>query len=318
MRKLTTEEFIKKSKEVHGDKYDYSNIKYKNKDTDIIIICKIHGEFLQTPHNHTRGKQGCPKCVGRQLSTNEIITKFKEIHGDKFDYSKVMYTMMHNDVIIICKIHGEFMQTPSSHILGNRCKHCAIIMRANSQRMKKEEFIERSIKIHGDKYDYNLVEYNNSKTKVKIICKIHGLFEQTPMDHLRNHGCLKCVSNNHSKAQIEWLKYLTIKDGYIQHMLNDGEYCIPDSKYKVDGYNSKLNIVYEYHGDYWHGNPKCFPKEALNKTVKKTFGELYDTTLKKKKYIESLGFKYIECWEYDWELGKKAIIKLQRLWRSKH
>jgi hypothetical protein len=142
------------------------------------------------------------------------------------------------------------------------------------------------------------------------------MFNQLAVNHINGHGCPICTKQ-YSKGQIEWLTYLSISKGYIQHMLNDGEYCIPGSLMRADGYSSKTNTVYEYNGDYWHGNPKLYSKEDLNKKNKKTFGELYERTIKKKEYIELLGYKYVECWEYDWKIGKKALIKLQKLWRDR-
>ena len=99
-RRLSKEDFIKKSQEVHGSKYDYSKVNYKNVNTKITIICPIHGEFEQIGMNHILG-QGCPKCAGKGLNRDEIIEKFVSVHGDKYDYSKVVYNGMHNKVIII-------------------------------------------------------------------------------------------------------------------------------------------------------------------------------------------------------------------------
>src|SRR5690606_41518591 len=91
-KKLDTESFIKKAREVHGDKYDYSKVEYKNKKTKVCIICPIHGDFWQLPGNHTNQRNGCPMCVGDQKSDAErYIKKVREVHGDKYDYSKVEY-----------------------------------------------------------------------------------------------------------------------------------------------------------------------------------------------------------------------------------
>lgn len=112
-KKLTTEEFIEKAKEVHRDKYDYSKVDYKNARSKIVIICEKHGEFLQTPRAHLNMSHGCPKCNSREkLSTEKFIEKAKEVHGNKYDYSKVDYKNAHSKIIIICKktrrIYTEF------------------------------------------------------------------------------------------------------------------------------------------------------------------------------------------------------------------
>ena len=123
---LTKEEFIEKARQVHGDKYDYSKVEYKNTHSNICIICKEHGEFLQTPHNHLKGK-GCPDCAGNiQLTTEEFIKRAQQIHGNRYDYSKVNYKNNHDKVCIICPNHGEFFQRPYEHLNGKGCRYCNI------------------------------------------------------------------------------------------------------------------------------------------------------------------------------------------------
>jgi len=121
---FTTEEIVNEFKEIHGDRYDYSKVEYKSYKNKVTIICKEHGEFLQSPSSHKSG-QGCPKCaLENKVSQEHIIEKFKEIHGDRYDYSKVEYKSYKNKVTIICKEHGEFQQTVRNHIQGNNCPKC--------------------------------------------------------------------------------------------------------------------------------------------------------------------------------------------------
>lgn len=125
MKKLTTEDFIKKAKAVHGNKYDYSKTVYVNQKTDVIITCPLHGDFKQRPNNHYMGA-GCPVCSGNKKSdTNNFIKKAKAIHGDKYDYSCVVYKNNKTSVEIICPIHGVFKQTPDKHLSGQGCPMCA-------------------------------------------------------------------------------------------------------------------------------------------------------------------------------------------------
>ena len=120
----TKEEFIKKARLVHGNKYDYSKVEYVNSRTKLCIICPKHGEFLQKPNNHTQG-QGCPKCGGTcVLTKEEFIEKAKNIHNDKYDYSKVEYMKSNIKVCITCSEHGEFWQIPLSHLSGRGCPKC--------------------------------------------------------------------------------------------------------------------------------------------------------------------------------------------------
>ncbi len=121
MRKLTKDEFIEKSKNVHGDKYDYSKVNYINANENVCIICPEHGEFWQKPNNHLNGN-GCPLCVRKKWDTKSFIEKAMEIHGNKYDYSKTEYKSTREKVCIICPEHGEFWQYPLSHLEGCGCR----------------------------------------------------------------------------------------------------------------------------------------------------------------------------------------------------
>lgn len=188
----TTDEFIKQARAIHGDKYDYSKTEYVNCKTEVTIICPKHGEFKTKPSTHLNG-HGCPLCSGgRQYSLEEFLRKSKIIHGDKYDYSKVIYTKSNKKVCIICPKHGEFWQTPVDHLQGKGCFKCAIDKHAENDKFTKEEFINKARMIHGDKYDYSKVEYINSITPICIICPKHGEFWQIPNNHLRGKGCSIC------------------------------------------------------------------------------------------------------------------------------
>ena len=158
MAKLTTEEFIKKAREVHGDKYDYSKVEYVGSATEITIICPKHGEFQQKPRIHLQGK-GCIKC-GRERtaqfhskSLEQFIQGAKKVHGSKYDYSKVEFVNYQTRVTIICPVHGEFSQSPTSHLQGSGCPKCGNDRTA--LRMNNEGFINKAKAIHGDRYDYS-------------------------------------------------------------------------------------------------------------------------------------------------------------------
>jgi hypothetical protein len=162
-------------------------VDYKNTYTKIKIICPVHGIFEQRTSNHLRG-QGCKQCGGtKKLTTEEFIKKAKTIHGDKYDYNLVDYKNTYTKVKIICPIHGVFKQKPSDHLRNNGCPECS-----GTKKLTTKEFIEKAKAVHGDKYDYSLVKYKNTKTKVKIICPIHNTFEQRPNSHLKGFGCPEC------------------------------------------------------------------------------------------------------------------------------
>lgn len=114
-----------KAKSKHGDRFDYSKVEYVNVTTKVIIICKLHGEFEQTPHRHLRQKYCCKKCAGNyKYTTEEWIEVARKVHGDKYDYSKTKYINTRTEVCIICPKHGKFYQLPYSHIAGCACGKC--------------------------------------------------------------------------------------------------------------------------------------------------------------------------------------------------
>ena len=191
-KKLTQEEFIKRVRALYGDAYDFTISEYINTETDIKFICPIHGEVKKRPADLMRGK-GCPKC-GRikghksQLKTTEqFIEEARAVHGDYYDYSKVNYVDAKTPVIITCPVHGDFPQKPYVHLRGHGCWSCSKGI------MTEAEFIEKARDKFGDRFDYSLVKITGNQTKVKIICPVHGVIEQTPYNHLKyKSGCYKC------------------------------------------------------------------------------------------------------------------------------
>jgi hypothetical protein len=280
-QRKTTNQFIKDAIQIHGDKYDYSKVEYKYAIEKVIIICKEHGEFLQSPNSHLIGS-GCNKCAGIGLSnTEEFIEKSIKIHGNKYDYTKVNYIKSNEKIIIICKKHGEFSQITNSHLHGRGCELCGKETMKKKQRTEVDDFIKNANIRHNNKYDYSKINYINARTKIIIICKEHGEFLQIPSNHLRGSGCNIC-NCNYSLMQINWLNLLeNIYNINIAHMENGGEYKIPNTNFKADGYCKEINTIYEFHGDYWHGNPNRYNLNEINKVTKCTFGELYEKTLKK-------------------------------------
>ncbi len=316
-----TKEFIQKAILIHSDKYDYSKVNYNKAIEKIIIICKNHGEFKQTPNDHL-SNYGCPICgylfgsIKQRSNTEEFIKKAILIHKNKYDYSKVNYINNTDKVFIICKLHGEFKQGPNTHLSGCGCTKCGIIISSDAKKLNNEEFLKRSISIHGDKYNYSKVEYIGNKYKVNIICKKHGEFLQTPSSHYNGSGCPRCTKQ-FSKPQIQWLELLEkLNNIKIQHAMNDVEYKIPTTRYRADGYCEETNTIYEFHGDYFHGNPKIFDSEEENKLCNATHGELYQKTLKKEQKIRDLGYNLVVMWESDWIKINKSIRTLQYKFRN--
>lgn len=198
-KRLTQEEFITKAKLKHGDKYDYSKIKYTSVQHKVCIICPEHGEFWQRAGSHIVKGCGCELCgnviKGKKLSLSKdnFLIRANKIHKNKYDYSKVEFKHSENKVSIICPEHGEFLQTVHGHLNGKGCSKCANENNGKRSRLTKEQFIINSKLKHGDKYDYSKVEYIDNRTKVIIICPVHGEFYQAPSSHAsQGHGCPRC------------------------------------------------------------------------------------------------------------------------------
>lgn len=210
-----TQQFIEKARRIHGDKYDYSVSEYKGYQAKIDIRCPDHGIFKQRPSGHTQGC-GCPKCgnilrsKSNTCTTDKFIEKAIRVHGDRYDYSRVIYSDNETKVLIGCPKHGYFLQTPHGHLKGRICKKCAMEDLRESTKVTLLDFVDKARNTHGDTYDYSYAEYKDAHTKTEIVCKKHGSFYQTPNDHLSGYGCPSCgyeiVSEKRTLSQEEFIK----------------------------------------------------------------------------------------------------------------
>ena len=313
-KKLTTEEFIEKSKMVHGDRYDYSNTYYINTHTKVCIICPEHGEFWQTPANHLLGNK-CPKCSSIEVHNNQsngkdgFIEKAKLVHGDKYDYSKVEYFNNHTKVCIICPYHGEFWQKPLKHTQGNGCPYCG-----GTKKLTTEEFIEKAKLVHGDRYDYSKVEYITTDKKVCIICSEHGEFYQTPHAHINGQGCPTCVG----------AKKLTTEEFIEKAKLVHGD-KYDYSKVEYINTDTKVRIICIEHGEFYQtphahingqGCPTCVGTKKLTteefiEKAKLVHGDRYDYS--KVEYVNTYTKVCIICSEHGefWQTPHNHIIGYQ-------
>ena len=240
---MTTEEFIHKAKQVHGDKYNYSKVEYIDSKTKVCIICKEHGEFWQSPCIHLQRK-GCTKC-GRERtakfhskSLEQFLQEAKKVHGNKYDYSKVDFANYQTKVVIICPKHGEYTQSPTFHLQGHGCPKCG--NERTSLRMNNDSFIEKAKSIHGDRYDYSKVEYVDNKTEVCIICREHGEFWQKPKNHLSGYGCPIC-SGRKKMRTIDFIKRAK--------QVHGDKYDYSKAEYK--GNSEEVCIICPDHGEFW-------------------------------------------------------------------
>ena len=238
--RTNSEDYITKARLLHGDKYNYDNINYKQSFVKINIVCPAHGLFKQRPVDHLTS--GCNKCAADARSkkflknTEWFVKKAKVVHGERFDYSKSNYTGYDGNINIICKTHGLFTTTVRLHLKGVNCIKCTW----DSFKSNTSQFITKSKAVHGDKFSYDKVVYGKAIDKVIITCLTHGDFKQVASDHLSGSGCPIC---NESKGEIAVKRFLI--DNHIEYKR---EYSFPNSKYRYDFYLPKLNILVEYHG----------------------------------------------------------------------
>lgn len=295
-KKMTTDEFIKRARKIHGDIYSYSKVEYINSETKVCIICPTHGEFWMTPTSHLKGCK-CQKCnKNYKLDKESFIEKAKAIHGDKYDYSKVEYRGTHEKVCIVCPTHGEFWQAPSDHLQGKGCQKCAF-----KKRVKKsttEQFIERAREVHGDKYDYSKVNYTKAKCKVEIICKEHGLFSQVANYHLSGNGCPKCGN-----------VYRPTTEDFIRNSIkvHGGKYDY--SRVVYNGNKESVEIICKEHGSFIQspnshlkgkGCPIC-KSSHLETQIRNLFNE------NNIEFIEQAKFKWLGNQSLDFYLPKYNV-----------
>lgn len=295
MKKLTQEEVIHSFKAVHGDKYDYSKFVYNDNHTKGIIICPVHGEFIQTPAKHKAGK-GCKRCAcslineTRKIDKDEFIRRSTEKHNGNYDYSSVDYKGLQEYVDIICPEHGVFRQRASEHMNGAGCKKCAI--EKSRKTFNDLETIKQKIKeIHGERYDYDFSNYKGGKSTLKIKCEKHGWFDQTVSYHLRGSGCPKCAIEKNTELKRHKQEDILKRIDKIY----DGQYEIKNFEYKRIGqyvdvlckkhnHNFRTTVGNLLHG---HGCPMC----GLEKySEKRSF--TFDDFLQRAKEMHGDKFEY--------------------------
>jgi len=294
-------EWIERANDFHHSKYDYSKVVYKSGKDRVVIVCSKHGAFKQQAGNHLSGK-GCPKCNGGTLmSKGEWLKKVQKTHGSFYDYSKVNFQGVKHKVLIVCPIHGDFWQIAEKHFLYG-CQDCG-----ENKPLTVKMFVKRAAKIHDNKYNYSLIkEINGKDSKVEIICPKHGLFEQIANNHLRGRGCKYCAVGNSSIKEQNWLDFIGLPRDILHRNVR---MLVDDRYYIVDGCIPNSNVVFEFLGNYWHGNPSVFDADEYNKTTKCTFGELFQITVNKIQDLRKAGYKVVSIWEdkYDKNISDSRI-----------
>jgi hypothetical protein len=283
-KKITTEKFILKAHKIHNNRYDYSSSIYVSAKGKVFVKCKIHGKFCVSPDNHIGKASGCPKCRhsegGKKIALKlrgrshnnfsktipsrkeNFLNEARRIHGNRYDYSKVIYKSNKTRIIIVCKVHGDFKSQPLNHLHSKI--GCPVCVREN-RRTSKDGFITQANEIHNKKYDYTEVNYISGAKGVSIICPIHGRFLQKPVKHLGGHGCQKCNSSHGERLIRKWLIYKNI-DFNEQMVFENCTNPKTKRKLKFDFYIKSNNSCIEFDGEQ-HFRPSRDGKITAEKVI---------------------------------------------------
>lgn len=258
----------------------------------IPIWCTVHTEFFtQQAANHMNG-QGCPKC-GKDVykakrRKEDPIADFRRVHGDAYDYSRVVYENVQTQVEIVCPAHGSFRQKPNAHIAGQGCPQCWENRRKAFGRSKTEDykatFAERAARVHGGAYAILSLPENSHDT-VRLNCPKHGDFEQKAFSHLDGHGCYQCGQNtNH--AQLEVAAFIESLGVRIEH--EDRQVL---SGLHIDIWAPDLRIGVEYHGSFWHTEDRVGDKHR-----------------EKYRRAAAAGVRLVQVFDFEW-MGHRSAVE---------
>lgn len=207
--RYTTEDWIKHAKTIHGNKYDYSKVKYKSARENVIVICPEHGEFSIRPDNHNHG-QGCPVCryinssASIRKNISDFISECQKVHGDKYDYSKVEYKNNKTKVCIVCKEHGEFWQTPDNHLKGKGCPRCS----QSKLEETTKEFLTKNNIIFEEQKTFDWLRFKNPMRldfylpKYNAAIECQGIQHFKSLEHFGGENGLKYSIEKDSKKSI--------------------------------------------------------------------------------------------------------------------
>ena len=258
----TTEDFIRDAKEIHGDKYDYSDSKYVKARDKIIVNCPIHGPWKTTHYSHIINKHGCQSCGAmlRAPDLEDLISKFRTVHKDKYDYSLVEWGAKKKGehgwwipIRIICKKHGEFKMTPATHFYQkSNCPKCMNEQNSERQQKTQKEFLKQAKSIHGKTYLYSRTKYRGDQKNIWIKCRVHGYFEQRADHHLNGSGCSRCINKSEGRiAEILEQKHIVHRRYFID-------------KYEFDFFLPELNLIIERDGEQHYMTVNFFKNKKAN------------------------------------------------------
>lgn len=258
------------------------------------------GNFLKEDHNLCFD---CNKAItiNKQKHTIENVKQTFEDVGCKMLSDEYIDNATIIHYIAVCGHEEEIYYHNFQQGQGLLCKKCARIITSEAQSFSyetvKKIFEEKGCKLLSPNYE-------NSSIKLTYIAQCGHEYKCT-LGNFKNGGfglkCLKCRQKNFSNTACQWIENLIQTENiYIQYVRNGGEFQIPATKYKADGYCEETNTIYEFYGDFWHGNPALFDSNDENPIVKMTYGELYEKTKKREQAIKKLGYNLITIWESEY------------------
>jgi hypothetical protein len=315
--KTPADKILADCKLAHNSFYDYSKSIIINKTTQIEIICPKHNiSFWQTPKDHIgsnkRKPTGCTKCADERASENlsypwnKFLERSNAIHKNKYIYFNDNYKNLSSEIDIFCPIHKNFKQIARYHVEGSECQECAKITRNSKTKLTFDELVERANKKFKGFYEYKYQDFDNIYSEINVLCHFHGYFKIIITNHIHSGiGCNKCSYAYH-KDENEWLDYIGLPDDSNHRQVS---IKIPDLKrpIRADGFDLKTQTIYEYYGDYYHGNPNVFDHTKINPTSNKLYGQLYLDTINRADAIKRAGYNLVFIWEKDWNLIKESI-----------
>lgn len=294
-RKLSTSfaDFVLQAKLTHGDMYTYHEDTYSRIKGKTKITCNKHGDFWQQPYDHLNGR-GCKKCGYEKTSKmnsmgfESFVSRARERHGNKYDYSRVNYINSSTRVTIGCPIHGFFEQIAKSHTDGFGCAQCAYDNRLKTHGISTDEFILSAKLEHGDKYDYSKASYSGCRDEITVTCKKHGEFTQQAYVHLAGHGCPSCA-NSLSKGENEVFELVRQHYPDTRQRVRD---IIPPME--LDIYIPSLKLAVEFNGEFWHSIDRKGKNYHLNK----------------RHACEVVGVRLISVCETDWKTKRERVERI--------
>lgn len=248
--KLTQKEVIRRIRKTHGNTYDLSKFVYTTQRSKSIFICDIHGEFTSQP-KEVWGGTGCPECGKDKFikpisKWENVLVKLIKLHGEEYEYFHETYKGVSKNIKVKCKTHNHIWNVRVMELLkGQGCPKCRYIKSGENLVLKVPEFIERSKKTHGDKYDYSKVhQFKTQEEDVLIICPTHGEFEQNPRSHYTGSGCPRCWED--IRSEVLTSPWEDVLKSFREVHKNKYEYNRSD----YENSSSKLRITCPKHGEF--------------------------------------------------------------------